>query len=275
VARGFDTVGPLARSAEDCALVLEAIAGRDPGDPATAGSPERHPASLGGGLSGLRVGVVRSLFAGPYIDTRVAAALEEALDVLRDAGAQLLHVEIDLLDQFGVIQQAMQFAEATEVHLEHLRTRLDRYGDDVRARLLTGLYLPATAYVLGQRARRVALAAFEEALGRVDVFAAPAMGVLPPPIGRDTVRLADGSDIPYRLTVIPYNSPWSCVGAPAVSVPAGSVDGLPVGLAVAGARFADATVLQVAHAFQQLTDWHKRRAPLLAETVRHGAEAPR
>ena len=271
VARSFDTVGPLARSALDCALLLEAIAGADPGDPATAGAPRpAYREALESGLRGLRVGVVRQLFAGPYMDDRIAAALEDAVGALGDAGATLVEVELELLDHAGAVQQAMQFPEATEVHLEWLRTRLERYGEDVRARLLTGLFLPATAYVVGQRARRLVLRAFERAFDAADVLVAPVLPVLPPKIGEDTVTLGSGEQVLYRLTIIPYNSPWSCVGAPAVSVPAGFVDGLPVGLAVVGPRFGEAAALRLAHGYQQLTDWHERRPPL----VEAGVAAP-
>ncbi len=155
----------------------------------------------------------------------------------------------------------MQFIEAATVHREWLRERLPEYGADVRARLLTGLMLPPTAYVLGQRARRLADAEFRRALERVDLLAAPSLPVLPPRIGEDTVELPGGQRVPYRLTIIPYNSPWSCVGAPVVAVPAGFVDGLPVGMALVGPRFGEPVALRTAHAYQQLTDWHARTPP--------------
>lgn len=262
VAWGFDTVGPVCRSAEDCALVLQAIAGRDPDDPTTAVvPPDRYAEQLDGSPRGLRIGVVRALFENELLDPRIGATLEAALGELRGAGATLVDVSIEHLEHFGTIQQSMQFVEATEYHLPWLRARLERYGDDVRARLLTGLFLPPTVYVTGQRARRLALQAFERSLEGVDVLAAPTMPILPPRIGEDEVELADGTRLPYRLTIIPYNSPWSCVGAPVVSVPAGFVDGLPVGLALVGRRFDEAGVLRAASHFQRLTDWHERRPP--------------
>jgi aspartyl-tRNA(Asn)/glutamyl-tRNA(Gln) amidotransferase subunit A len=175
-------------------------------------------------------------------------------------------VRIDHFEHFGPIQQTMQFVDAVEVHREWLRTRLDRYGDDVRARLLTGIFFPPHVYVLGQRARRAAVAAFERAMEHVDVLAAPTLPVLPPRIGEETVELPGGEEILFRLTIIPYNSPWSCVGAPVASVPAGFVDGLPIGLAIVGPRLDEATVLRAAHTFQQATDWHERR-PALAATA--------
>ena len=261
VARSFDVVGPIARTAEDCALLLEAIAGADPGDPATVSAPvPPYRQHLTGDLCGLRVGVVAELFEGP-IDPRVAAAVRDSLAALRGAGATLVDVEIPGLALLGTIQQAIQFPEATEAHLGWLRTRLGDYDPDVRARLLTGLFVPPTAYVLGQRARRLAHEQHRRVLERVDLLAAPAMPVLPPRIGEDTVTIGD-EPVPYRLSIIPYNSPWSCVGAPAASVPCGLVDGLPVGLALAGRRLDEATVLRAAHAFQAVTNWHERRPAL-------------
>jgi aspartyl-tRNA(Asn)/glutamyl-tRNA(Gln) amidotransferase subunit A len=259
----FDTVGPIARTAEDCGFLLEAIAGHDAADPSTANVPVlRYSRELDGGVTGLRVGVVRGLFDGDLLDPRIAGVLEAALHELRAAGAELVEVSIDLLGHFGPIQQCIQFVEAASVHREWLQTSLSEYGDDVRARLLTGVFFPPTVNVLGQRARRLALAAFRDAFAGVDLLVAPTLPVLPPRIGEDTVELAGGERIPYRLTIIPYCSPWSCVGAPAASVPAGFVDGLPVGLTLVGRRFDEATVLRAAHAFQQATNWHEQRPAL-------------
>ncbi len=261
VAWSFDTVGPIARTAEDCALLLAAVAGRDPGDPSTVDAPvPDYAGGLGGGVQGLRIGVVTSLVEGA--DPRIAQAVEAALGELRSLGAELEPVAPSLLEQGGTIQQAMQFQEAAEAHLEWLRTRLADYGDDVRARLLVGLVLPSTLYVTGQRARRVAYEELRRTFEQVDVLAAPTMPVLPPRIGEETVEV-DGREVRYRHALIPYNSPWSLVGSPVASVPCGFVEGLPVGLALVGPRLGEETVLRVAHAFQQATDWHERRPSLL------------
>jgi aspartyl-tRNA(Asn)/glutamyl-tRNA(Gln) amidotransferase subunit A len=260
VAWSFDTVGPLARTAEDCALLLATVAGHDPGDPTTVDAPVPPCLEgLGGGVRGLRIGVVSSLVE--RADPRIAAAVSEALVELRSLGAELVSVEPPLLDRAGTIQQAMQFQEATAAHSEWLRTRLPDYGEDVRARLLVGLFLPSTLYVTGQRARRVAFEEMQRVFDRVDVLAAPTMPVLPPRIGEETVEV-EGGEVPYRLALIPYNSPWSLVGSPVASVPCGLVEGLPVGLALVGRRLGEATVLRAAHAFQGATDWHEWRPEL-------------
>ena len=95
---------------------------------------------------------------------------------------------------------------------------------------------------------------------RFDLLASPEMPIVAPRIGEDPVAVA-GERIAYRLSLIPFNSPWSCLGVPTASIPCGLVDGLPVGLALTGRRLGEATVLRVAHAFQQATDWHERWPP--------------
>jgi len=271
VAWSFDTVGPIAETAEDCALLLGTIAGHDPGDPSTVDAPvPPYGESLAGGVRGLRIGVVTSLVE--RADPRIAAAVSEALDELRSLGAELVPVALALLEHAGTIQQAMQFQEATAAHMEWLRTRLSDYGEDVRARLLVGLFLPPTAYVTGQRARRVAYEELRRVFERVDVLAAPAMPGLPPWIGEETVEV-EGREVPYRLALIPYNSPWSLVGSPVASVPCGLVEGLPVGLALVGPRLGEGTVLRTAHAFQGVSDWHERR-PALARPAEERAALP-
>jgi len=239
VAWSFDTVGPLARSAADCALLLDVLAGTR-----TDLTPEPQPP---------KVGVLTALFE--RADPAVAAAAERAL---RDLGARLEPVDLPELADAGTIQQLVMLPEAADVHLRWLRTRLADYGPDVRARLLAGLLLPPTAYVTGLRLRRRFGEALRRAFERVDLLAAPAMPVVAPRIGEETVAL-HGEEVPYRLALIPFNSPWSLAGVPAASVPCGFVDGLPVGLGLAGRRYAEAAVLRAAHRLQQVTDWHERR----------------
>ncbi len=243
VAWSFDAVGPIARSAEDCAILLQAIA---PDLAAAAAAPPR-------------IGLVTSLVE--QADPPVAAVAEEAA---RELGAE--PVEAPVLGHAGLIQQLMMLPEAATAHLKWLRTRLADYGADVRARLLAGLLLPATAYPTGLRARRWLEGEVRPLFERYDVLAAPTMPIAPPLIGEDPVDLR-GERVPYRLTLIPFNSPWSCLGLPVTSVPCGFVDGLPIGFSLVGRRGEDATVLEAARTFQRLTDWHERRPPGVPEPI--------
>jgi aspartyl-tRNA(Asn)/glutamyl-tRNA(Gln) amidotransferase subunit A len=258
----YDTVGPLARSAEDCALLLEAISGHDPADPGSARLPAPSlTRELDEGVDGLRVGVVAHLLDDALVDPRVAAAVESAIEELAGLGARVTRVDASFVRRAEVVQQLVMLPEAAESHLHWLRTRLADYGPDVRARLLAGLFLPASAPVTGQRARRALVDRARLLFDEVDVLAAPQMPVVAPRIGDDLVSIG-GREIPYRAALIPFNSPWSCLGLPVVSVPCGLVDGLPLGLALVGRHFQEAVVLRAAHAYQQATDWHERRAPL-------------
>jgi aspartyl-tRNA(Asn)/glutamyl-tRNA(Gln) amidotransferase subunit A len=140
--------------------------------------------------------------------------------------------------------------EATAAHGQWLRTRLDDYGPDVRARLLAGLFLPSTAHVTGLRARRWVRQEFERERGEYDLLVAPAMPTTAP-------RL-DAIPPDYRLHLMPYNSPAALLGLPVTAVPCGFVEGLPVGFALWGRRGEDGVPLQAADAYQQVTDWHLR-----------------
>jgi aspartyl-tRNA(Asn)/glutamyl-tRNA(Gln) amidotransferase subunit A len=250
VSWSIDTVGPIARTAEDCALLLDVIAGTR--------------TELGGGVEGLRVGVVDALLE--RADPSVAAVVQAAVDELAALGARVERTGVPLLEEAGTINQLVMLPEATNVHLRWMTERLPDYGPDVRARLLAGLLLPPTAYVTGLRARRWFDDGLREVFERFDLLAAPAMPITAPPLGQDTVEVR-GEAMPYRLALIPFNSPWSLAGLPAASVPCGFVDGLPVGLALVGRRLEEGKVLPAAHAFQQATDWHERRPPVESALV--------
>jgi aspartyl-tRNA(Asn)/glutamyl-tRNA(Gln) amidotransferase subunit A len=191
----------------------------------------------------------------------VAACVEAAVQELAALGARVERVDASFLRETEVVTQLVMLPEAATAHLPWLRARLDDYGADVRARLLAGLLLPATAIVTGQRARRRLSIRARELFVRHDVLVAPAMPVTAPRVGENDVELA-GVSVPYRLALMPFNSPWACLGLPAASVPCGFVDGLPAGMALVGRRLAEVTVLRAAHAFQQVTDWHERRPPV-------------
>jgi aspartyl-tRNA(Asn)/glutamyl-tRNA(Gln) amidotransferase subunit A len=247
VSWSLDTVGPIARSAEDCAVLLDVIA--------------RARTDLGGGIEGLRIGLVETLLE--RADPSVAAVVQAGLDELAGLGARVERADVPLLEEAGTVNQLVMLPEATNVHLRRMRERLADYGPDVRARLLAGLLLPPTAYVTGLRARRWFDDGLRELFESFDLLAAPAMPIIPPPLGQDSVEVR-GDKMPYRLALIPFNSPWSLAGLPVASVPCGFVDGLPVGLALVGRRLEEGTVLRAAHAFQQATDWHDRRPPIEA-----------
>ncbi|MFN0155003.1 MAG: amidase [Gaiella sp.] len=261
VSQTFDTVGPIARSAEDCALLLGAIAGHDPADPTTVSAPvPDYAAELGRGIRGLRLAVLAERFESGVRED-IAAAGRNAIEALREAGAVIEEVREPRLTEANIVQQLMMLPEAATMHRALMRSQLGDYGPDVRVRLLSGMLLPATAYVTGQRARRWLYESVRWVFERYDAVLQPAFPILPPRIGEQTVEL-NGEQVPYRLSFLAFQSPWSCLGVPALSVPSGLVEGMPVSLGVAGPRLGEGTVLRVAHALQQVTDWHLRRPEL-------------
>jgi aspartyl-tRNA(Asn)/glutamyl-tRNA(Gln) amidotransferase subunit A len=243
VSWSLDTVGTLARTAEECDQLLELIADRPPGG-------EIHDE--------LRVGVVTSLFE--RAEPAVASVCEEAL---ADLPGRHEPVTIPLHEEIATITQLLMLPEATNAHLRWLRTRLADYGPDVRARLLAGLVLPPTAHVTGLRARSWVRAEYERELGGYDLLVAPTMPITAP-------RL-DAIPEDYRLLIMPYNSPAALLGVPALSMPCGFVDGLPVGLTLTGRRGEDATPLAAAKAFQRATEWHEHRTPFWFDGVEQAA----
>jgi aspartyl-tRNA(Asn)/glutamyl-tRNA(Gln) amidotransferase subunit A len=229
VAWTLDTVGPLARSAEQCRRALEVMAG--------------GPLAAKGEIR--RVGVVTRLFE--HADPAVAAVCEEALRALPGRPEP---VELPLHEQISTITQLVMLPEAAAAHLGWLRTRLADYGPDVRARALAGLLLPSTAYVTGLRARRWVRSLWERELAGFDLLVAPAMPVVAP-------RL-DAVPADYRLVIMPYNSPAALLGLPVTVVPCGFVDGLPVGLALMGRFGEDDLTLRAGEELQRATGWHER-----------------
>src|SRR5262249_23670004 len=211
-----------------------------------------EPIDLVEGVRGLRIGVVDELFS--RADPAVAAEVHAAVDELRSLGAKVEHVEIPLLEEAGTITQLLLLPEAAEVHLPWMRTQLADYGDDVRARLLAGLLLPATAHVTGLRARRWFCGELSALFDRVDLLAAPAMPVVAPTIGEDggggggggghAVALPPRAD-PVQLALGAGRPPRSeragglrrgLAGRPGARRPAARRDDRPPGRAYAPAR---------------------------------------
>src|SRR6185437_11468916 len=160
-------------------------------------------------------------------DRRIADAAWAAIEELRRAGATTTAVELPHLDRAGITQQALQFPEATAIHLDWLRTRLGEYGVDVRGRLLAGLFVPATAYVNALRARTTIAAGFRAAVEGVDCVVAPTLPVLAPRYANGKViyegtaagEVSALAESLFRQSLLRFTAPWSLVGWPVVSVP--------------------------------------------------------
>jgi aspartyl-tRNA(Asn)/glutamyl-tRNA(Gln) amidotransferase subunit A len=251
----LDHAGPMTRTVEDTALMLQVIAGHDPADPASAGvSVPDYRAALDGGVRGLRIGLPRRYFF-EGVEPEVASAVEQAAIALRDGGAALVDVDIPDIEWTGQVFAPIISAEAAAYHHRWLAERPQDYGDDVRLRLIPGLTYPAVQYVNAQRLRRRVVEGFLTALNAADVLLTPTMPFTAPEI--DTTVVAT----PNPLTRFTF--PVNVSGLPALSVPCGfDSKGLPIGAQLIGRPFDEPTLLRAGHTYQRLTDWHTRRPPL-------------
>lgn len=258
----LDHAGPLTRSVHDAAIVLEAIAGPDPADPASSRrTASGLTASLDRGIDGLRIGLPRHHYAG-QCEPAVERAFDDAVAVFQSLGAILVEVEVPRTRYAGLTSTIIMSAEVDAAHARWLRERPDDYGPDVRARIESGLVVTAVDYLRGQRLRRWIAEELAEVLRSVDLLACPTTPQVATPIAGGIAALGDPgaviADGPFNLLRL-----FALVGLPAISVPCGfSADGLPIGLSLAGSAYADATVLQAAYAYESATDWHTRRPPL-------------
>jgi aspartyl-tRNA(Asn)/glutamyl-tRNA(Gln) amidotransferase subunit A len=272
----LDHVGPLGRTAEDCAFIFDAIAGYDPRDPNSISGP---PLSAGHAtatliqgaegrgtlsLQGLRLGVPQEAFVAP-LDTEVRASWRAALHVLEEEGAEIVDVELpySTLEQYRTIQRP----EATLAHMQNgWFDRPDLYREAVRNSLTHGKQISAVDYLQAQHERRLFSSNLRSIMRRADAFVLPTIP-LPAQPARLMGQQIEIDGIPENLSAayLRLTRPFNIAGLPAVSCPCGfTTDGLPMGLQIVGKPFEEATVLRIAHAYQQLTDWHNRPLPSIA-----------
>ena len=265
----LDTVGPIARSARDCALLLGALAGPDPDDPVTTGhAVPDYLAGLGQPLTGLRVGVAERYF-GEGLSPAVAAATAASRAALRDLGCELRVVDPGDLAAANAAATLVMLAEAAGVHGNTLRTQGAAYTRQVRGRIERGFAISAPQYLDALRYRAVALQQFlESVFSQVDVLHVPVTPLEAPTIAASD--LGDGPELDALLgRLTRFLRPFNYLGLPALALPAG-VDpaGVPIGVQLVGRPFSEALLLRVGDALQGVTDWHRRRPPLPAATPR-------
>jgi aspartyl-tRNA(Asn)/glutamyl-tRNA(Gln) amidotransferase subunit A len=256
LAWSLDHVGPLARSAEDLAFVLQALAGHDPADRTSARLPvPDYVAGLARPLAGLRLGVPRR-FALAVVDAEVAGLFEQALAVLGGAGAVVSDVELPALAYSAPALGAAIMSEASAALLPMLGERVSRVGVDVRVRLEVGKAIGARHYLAAQRLRTRLYEEARAALARVDLLALPAAVLPPPRLDELRVRVG-GVELGAEEAITRLTGPFNLTGLPALAVPCGFTRaGLPASLQLVGRPFAEAEVLAAGHGYQRLTDWH-------------------
>ncbi len=262
----FDHCGPMAWTVEDCALVLQAIAGHDPKDPTSAqhALPD-YAKALTGDIRGLRIGVVRHFWEdeGPS-PPAMARAMEGAIDVFRALGATIGVARMRTRQAYNDVKMVIAKAELVVIHEQAMRERLQDFGADFVGRNLPGFLFTAADYVRAQRERRRMVDEMTPLYEQFDVLltasAAPAARL-------DTLIGSGFSDKWEKPNIY---TPFSVSAGPALVVCNGYTDdGLPLAMQLVGRPFNEATVLNAGHAYEQATDWRRRRPQLTP-----GAQAP-
>lgn len=273
-ASSLDQAGVITRSAEDAARLLGVMAGFDERDSTSIDKPvPDYVASLGDSIKGLRVGIVRQHF-DQGLDDECGARVKDAIAVLESLGATTVEVDLPNLDlsvptyyvvapaecssnlsRFDGVRFGHRAENAVDLLDLYCRSRGEGFGDEVKRRIMTGTYVLSAGYydayyLKAQKVRQLIADDFKNAFADVDVIAGP---TTPTP----AFKLGEKVDDPILMYLNDiYTIGANLAGLPAMSVPCGFVDDLPVGLHLVGAHFAEATLLRCAHQYQQQTDWH-------------------
>ncbi len=261
----LDHVGPLAKTAEDAALLLEVLAGGDPRDPtcSTRAVP-KYRAAIRRSSKGMRLGVPQEHFF-ELLESEVRAAFDSAVAALKRLGLRTQAVSIPSLPWAQAAEVAIMAAEASAYHARALRSRPDDFGPDVRAALELGRLIPATSLIAAQRLRARLATECTAALQRVDALVVPSVAIPAPRIGEQALQVGELT-LEMGILLSRNMMPFNLTGLPAIAVPCGrSRAHLPIGFQLVGRPFDEATVLRIAHAYQQATDWHTQHPPLETE----------
>jgi len=281
-ASSLDQAGVFGRDARDCALLLELMAGFDPRDSTSVDRPvPAYSATLEQSVAGLRVGVPAEFF-GAGLEPAVGAAVEAALAALKGLGATVHPVHLPNLGLSVPTYYTLAPAEASSnlsrfdgvryghrceqpANLEDLykRSRAEGFGAEVKRRIMIGTYVLSAGYydayyLKAQRCRRLITEDFRRAFETVDVLVGPTAPEV-------AFRLGEKTDDPVKMYLSDINTiAVNLAGLPGLSLPAGFVDGLPVGMQLIGPHFSEGRLLNVAHQFQRETDWHRQLPPAFA-----------
>jgi aspartyl-tRNA(Asn)/glutamyl-tRNA(Gln) amidotransferase subunit A len=266
----LDHCGPLTRTVEDCAIMMRALAGYDPHDPASADVPvPDYPAALTKRLDGLTIGVIRHFHerdsAAFGADSTPTAAYLEAFDnacgILESLGARLVDLRLSPLIDYVDANRLIMLAEAYALHETDFRERPHLFGHHMFVRVALGAFLSAADYVEAVRQRRELCLEFSRALADVDVaISANSTGPAPRIDSISTYSTFERAS---------YTGPYNLTGSPALSVPIGFENGLPLAFQIIGKPFDEAGVMRVGYAFEQATEFHRQRPPVAASLPQH------
>jgi aspartyl-tRNA(Asn)/glutamyl-tRNA(Gln) amidotransferase subunit A len=277
-ASSLDQIGPLTQDVADCALVLNAIAGYDPRDATSVPYPvPDYTRCLNGDLSGIRLGIPKEYFV-EGMQAEVASTIAAAIGKLEELGASvdrevsLPHTPYALaayyiiapseasanLARYDGVKYGYSYAETDSMWEAMEKTRQYGFGPEVKRRIMLGTYALSAGYydawyLKAQKVRTLIRQEFDQAFSRFDALVTPTSPTTPFKIGEKV-------DDPLQMYLSDVCTlPINIAGLPAISIPAGFSNGLPIGMQIIAKPFAEETILKIAHAFQQATDWHKSK----------------
>ena len=253
-----DHAGPMTRTVEDTAYMLQAIAGHDPKDPTSSQAPvPDYSRSLREDIRGVRIGLPRHYFFAedPGVSKEVVAKVEQAVGVLEELGAHVEEVTIPSLDHVRAANSVIMVSEAFAYHEPNLKTRPQEFGEIVRGRFRIGGLLSASDYLQAQRVRTWARRDFARVMKTVDFLVTPTM--------TQPAAAFEGYDPTFTVRGKSFTAPFNVTGLPAISIPCGFTEnGLPIGMQIAGKPFDEPGVIQAAYTYQQSAGWHELRPPV-------------
>jgi aspartyl-tRNA(Asn)/glutamyl-tRNA(Gln) amidotransferase subunit A len=257
LAFSLDHAGPMAWTAEDCAIMLGAMAGHDPADPASADRPvPDYRAALPGDVKGLRIGLIRHFYESDNpANEATRRAIAAAAKLLEDLGCSVREVRLSPLPDWAACGMLIMLSEGYAIHAANLRERFTDYGKAFRQRMALAALISGGDYVQAIRRRRELLVEYETAMADLDLVmtaAAPSEAPAIDAVSKFAIFERPSLTMPFNVT-----------GAPAMSVCCGYTPaGLPLAFQIAGRPFDEATVLRLAHAYEKATDWRSIRPPL-------------
>ncbi len=263
LAFSLDHAGPMAWNSEDCALMMQALAGYDPRDPASSKAPvPDYRAALTGDVKGMKIGVLRSFYEKDApADEDVIAAMEASIEVLRDLGAEVTDLSgVPSMRDYLAACTIISRSEAFAIHEETLKATPELYGSFARQRMMMGAFFTSADYVQALRRRRELTDAFAAAMEGFDLAILPTIPAAAPDIEAATA---------HSLLERPiYTQAFNLTGSPALSVCNGfSAAGLPFGLQIVGKPFDEPTVLRAGDAYEKATAWRSARPELSLEAA--------
>jgi aspartyl-tRNA(Asn)/glutamyl-tRNA(Gln) amidotransferase subunit A len=247
----LDHVGPITRTVRDNAMMLNVLAGHDPEDLHSVDRPaEDFTRDLESGLRGAGIGLPSSFYF-EHVDDEVEARVREAIEIFTSLGAEVREVEIPNLKDTLKAQRLILAAEAYAVHEERLENEPEKFGEEVRERLMDGERPKAYRYANARERGLLATDEFDRALGGVDVLLTPTLPIVATEIGQREVSIGGYEEV-VRSALTRLTGPTDLTGHPSLSVPCGTtVSGLPVGLQLIGRRFDEATLYRFGHAYEE------------------------